>query len=101
MLTPHSQIVVPFLADGASTSMTVDLTAYPFGLEPKGANPVQIATPTLTQDNGQPVPTVTLVTPVVLNGWRVTANFSGVLPRTDTQGNIITYALTFYLELAG
>jgi hypothetical protein len=83
-----------FVADGLSTSLSVDVSLLPFGDNFAGIKPSAVLSPLVSSTFTGPLSGVT----AAVQGTTVTFTFSTPPPAVDGSSNIIEYTATFVLQ---
>lgn len=90
MIKPVKSYSLSFTSDGSSLSAAFDLSLLPVAEDFKGALPVAVLNPAIT--NLAPITFTTS-----LSGAIVTFTFSSAPPEFDLSSNLIIYVATFLL----
>jgi hypothetical protein len=90
VIRPVKSYSLTFVADGASTTASFDLSLLPVAEDFKGALPQAVLNPVITN-----LGVINFTT--VLVGTTVTFTFSAAPPELDNTNNLILYVATFLL----
>jgi hypothetical protein len=90
VIRPVKSYSLTFVADGASTAASFDLSLLPVAEDFKGAGALSVLNPAITN-----LGIITFTTTIV--GTIVTFTFSAAPPELDNTNNLILYVATFLL----